>query len=223
MTEREAGPMKGFKKLLFGVAMLIAALVVAACGSEGGIEGGKDEGEVPVAKAEGEPSGTVKIANWPFYIDRKTVPEFERETGIKVQYVEEVNDNNDFLAKVQPQLQRGESGGRDIMIVTDWMANRMRELGYLQDFDEEAIAPAKANLVPQLASPAFDPERKFSLPWQSGMTGLVVNKAKAPDVTSINDLFDPKYKGRVEMLNEMRDTVPLVMMADGVRPEDATE
>lgn len=223
MTEREAGPMKGFKKLLFGVAMLIAALVVAACGSEGGIEGGKDEGEVPVAKAEGEPSGTVKIANWPFYIDRKTVPEFQRKTGIKVNYVEEVNDNNDFLAKVQPQLQRGESGGRDIMIVTDWMANRMRELGYLQDFDEEAIAPAKANLVPQLASPAFDPERKFSLPWQSGMTGLVVNKAKAPDVTSINDLFDPKYKGRVEMLNEMRDTVPLVMMADGVRPEDATE
>jgi spermidine/putrescine transport system substrate-binding protein len=215
--------MGGLLKLLFGITALVAALVLAACGGDGGIEGGNEDSEVPVAEAEGEPSGTLKIANWPFYIDRKTVPEFQRKTGIKVNYVEEVNDNNDFLAKVQPQLQRGQSGGRDIMIVTDWMANRMRELGYLQDFDQEAVAPAKENLVPQLASPAFDPDRTFSLPWQSGMTGLVVNTAEAPDVTSINDLFDPKYKGRVEMLNEMRDTVPLVLMASGVRPEDATE
>src|SRR5690606_44171 len=151
MKEREERPMGGLLKLLFGVATLIAAFALAACGSDGGIEGGNEESEVPVAEAEGEPSGKLKIANWPFYIDRKTVPEFERKTGIDVTYVEEVNDNNDFLAKVQPLLQRGESGGRDIMIVTDWMANRMRQLGYLQDFDQEAVAPAKENLVPQLA------------------------------------------------------------------------
>jgi spermidine/putrescine transport system substrate-binding protein len=98
----------------------------------------------------------------------------------------------------------------------------MYDLGYLQDFDQDAVAPAKENLVGSLASPAFDPERAYSLPWQAGMTGLVVNTELAPDVTSINDLFDPKYKGKVEMLTEMRDTVGLVMKADGVDPADAS-
>ena len=104
------------------------------------------------------------------------------------------------------------------MVVTDWMAKKMHDLGYLQDFDQEAVKPAMDNLVPSLQSPSFDPDRKFSLPWQAGMTGLVVNTAEAPDVKSINDLFDPQYKGQVEMLTEMRDTVPLVMKADGVDP-----
>ena len=101
------------------------------------------------------------------------------------------------------------------MVVTDWMANKMHNLGYLQNFDQEAVKPAMDNLVPSLQSPSFDPDRTFSLPWQSGMTGLVVNTAEAPDVKSVNDLFDPQYKGQVEMLTEMRDTVPLVMKADG--------
>jgi spermidine/putrescine transport system substrate-binding protein len=89
--------------------------------------------------------------------------------------------------------------------------------------DQDAIAPAKETLRPDLASPAIDPERSYTMPWQTGMTGLVVNTAEAPDVTSINDLFDPQYKGRVEMLSEMRDTVPLVMKADGIDPAEATK
>ena len=123
---------------------------------------------------------------------------------------------------MQPLLDQGESGGRDIIIPTDWMAKKMIELGYIQDFDQEAVQTAKENLVPGLQSPSFDPNREYSLPWQGGMTGLVVNTAEAPDVKSINDLFDPQYKGQVEMLTEMRDTVPLVMKADGVDPTEAT-
>jgi spermidine/putrescine transport system substrate-binding protein len=207
------------------VALLVAllALLVAACGGDDDDSiGGGSETEVTVAEAEGEASGNLNISNWPFYIDNKTVPEFQQETGLSVRYNEDVNDNNDFFGKVQPQLEQGESGGRDIMVVTDWMAKKMYDLGYLQDFDQEAVAPAKEKLREDLASPSFDPERSYSLPWQSGMTGLVVNTGEAPDVTSINDLFDPQYKGQVELLSEMRDTVPLVMMADGVRPEDAS-
>src|ERR671919_2741821 len=210
-------------KLIVAMVTLVASLALAACGDDDGIEEGSAGEEVSVAEAEGEPSGDLYVANWPFNFDRKTASEFENATGISLTYREEVNDNNEFFGKVQPQLDRGESGGRDIMVVTDWMAKRMYDLGYLQDFDAEAVQPALDNLIPALESPSFDPERQFSLPWQAGMTGLVVNTAEAPDVTSINDLFDPKYEGKVEMLTEMRDTVPLVMKADGVDPLESTE
>jgi spermidine/putrescine transport system substrate-binding protein len=103
------------------------------------------------------------------------------------------------------------------------MAKKMYELGYLQRLDKEAIKPAAAHLKPALEHPSIDPNREYTLPWQGGMTGLVVNKELAPDVTSINDLFDPRYKGKVEFLSELRDTVPLVMKAMGVDPAKATE
>ena len=211
--------------LLIALAALALSVGLAACGDDdddGGLNSGGSE-DVATAAAEGEASGTLTISNWPFYIDRKTIPEFEDETGVTVDYTEDVNDNNEFFGKVQPQLDRGESGGRDIMVVTDWMAKKMYDLGYLQHFDEEAVASAKENLVPALESPEIDPDRSYSLPWQAGMTGLVVNTQLAPDVSSINDLFDPKYKGKVEMLTEMRDTVPLVLKADGIDPVDATK
>ena len=211
----------GGRRTIIALMVGLAALLLAACGGDS-VGGGDEDAEVQVAAAEGEASGDLNISNWPFYIDNKTVPEFEQETGISVEYNEDVNDNSSFFGKVQPLLDNGESGGRDIMVVTDWMAKKMYDLGYLQDFDQEAVAPAKENLRADVASPEFDPERNFSLPWQSGLTGLVVNSAEAPDVESINDLFDPEYKGRVTMLTELRDTVPLVMKADGIDPVDAT-
>ena len=99
----------------------------------------------------------------------------------------------------------------------------MHELGYLQNFDKTAMPNNVENLVPSLAHPPFDPNRDYSMPWQTGMTGLVVRKDLAPDVTSICDLFDPQYAGKVEMLTEMRDTVPLVMKCMGVDLAKATE
>jgi spermidine/putrescine transport system substrate-binding protein len=209
------------RKTLLAVLGLVAAIGLAACGGDD-VGGGSNEGEVTVAESEGEASGDLNISNWPFYIDNKTVGEFEQETGLSVDYNEDVNDNSEFFGKVQPQLQQGESGGRDIMVVTDWMAKKMYDLGYLQDMDQDAIAGAKENLREDLASPEIDPERSYTLPWQTGMAGLVVDTSQASDVTSVNDLFDPQYKGQIEMLSEMRDTVPLVMKADGIDPADAT-
>ena len=208
------------RRLTVAMAGLVLSLGLAACGSDLG--GGGREGDVETAEADGEASGELYIANWPFYIDKQTLPEFTDETGVDVTYREEVDDNNVIFTKMQPLLQGGESGDRDIVVVTDWMAKKMYDLGYLQNFDQEAVAPAKENLVASLEEPSFDPEREYSLPWQSGMTGLVVNTAAAPDVDSISDIFDPKYKGRITVLTELRDTVPLVMKAMGVDPADAT-
>lgn len=202
--------------------VLASALGLAACGGGGGgINGGDTESES--VKLEGKPSGSMTISNWPLYIDEGTVPNFEKETGVKVKYIEDVNSNEEFFAKLQPLLAQGESGGRSLFVVTDWMVNKMHELGYLQNFDKSALPNFEKNLVANLRHPSFDPNREFSAPWQSGMTGLIVNKELAPEVHSVCDLFDPKYKGKVEMLNELRDTVPLVMKCEGVDPDKATE
>ncbi len=204
---------------------LIAALLLAACGGDGDSVGGGSDSGTEVAQA-GPVEGELTISNWPGYMDkgsRNTVAEFEQKTGVKVKYVEDVNDNAEFFGKLQPQLQEGKSGGRSIFVVTDWMAKQMNDLGYLQQLDHSTLPTVFDNLIPSLESPSFDPEREFSVPWQSGMTGLMVNTKLAPDVKSVNDLFDPKYKGKVTMLSEMRDTVPLVMKADGIDPADATK
>jgi spermidine/putrescine transport system substrate-binding protein len=209
--------------LLLGPFVLAAALALAACGDGDGVEGEEDGVEVSTAQAQGEPSGDLTISNWALYIDKQTIPEFEQQTGISVKYIEDINSYEEFFGKMQPVLERGESGERSLMVATDWLAKRMYDLGYLQKLDKDALAPAFENLNPALKPPSSDPERDFSIPWQGGMTGLVVNTKEAPDITSVNDLFDPQYKGRVEMVSELRETVPLVMKAEGIDPEEATE
>jgi spermidine/putrescine transport system substrate-binding protein len=209
--------------LLAATGVLALALGIAACGGGGGIEGGTENTKVETVDASGKPSGDLTISNWPLYIDKETVGDFEQATGVSVKYIEDVNDNAEFFGKMQPQLAQGESGGRSMFVVTDWMAKKMYDLGYLQNLDKSAIPNVEKNLTPSLQSPTFDKNRDFSVPWQSGMTGIIVRKDLAPDVHSISDLFDPQYKGKVEMLTEMRDTVPLVMRSMGVDMNNVTE
>ncbi len=212
------------KKLILALVVLASAVALAACGSSGsGIEGGSTSGSASTVVLKGKPSGSLTISNWPFYIDKQSVPDFDKATGIHTNYIEDVNDNSEFFGKMQPLLAKGQSGGRSIIVVTDWMAAKMHQLGYVQNLDKSAIPNVENNLVPALQNPGFDPNRDFSVPWQSGMTGLVVNTDLAPNVKSICDLFDPSLKGKVDMLTEMRDTVPLVMKCMGVDLAHATE
>jgi spermidine/putrescine transport system substrate-binding protein len=208
------------------VAALSLALGLAACGgsSGGGIEGGGNEGaKTEQVNLEGKPSGSLTISNWPLYIDKATVPAFEKSSGIPVKYIEDINSNEEFFGKMQPLLAKGESGGRSIFVLADYMVNKMHELGYLQEFDKSGLPNVEKNLSPSLQHPTFDPNRSYTAPWQSGMTGIIVRTDLAPDVHSICDLFNPKYKGKVDMLNEVRETVPLVMKCEGVDPNKATE
>jgi spermidine/putrescine transport system substrate-binding protein len=167
-------------------------------------------------------TGTVKISNWPLYIDKETVAQFEQATGIKAEYTEDVNDNNEFFAKIDEPLKRGQSIDRDLVVLTDWMAGRLIKLGYVQAIPEDKF-PNKANLVDSLRDVGFDPGRKFSMPWLSGMTGVGYNPKKTGrELTSVNDIFDPKFKGQVTMLTEMRDTLGLVMLGLGKDPTKCT-
>jgi len=210
----------GSRRLFAAIAVLALALGLAACGGGGG---GGNDGEVTTAKG-GPVKGELTISNWPGYIDpgpSGTVAEFEKDSGVSVDYIEDINSNDAFFGKLQPQLEQGESGGRSVFVVADYMAKQMHDLGYLQEIDHADLPTVFETLLPSLETPAFDPERKFSVPWQGGMTGIWVDTSKAPEIKSVNDLFDPKYKGKVTMLDELRETPALVMLAEGVDPAEA--
>jgi spermidine/putrescine transport system substrate-binding protein len=205
------------------VAVAALALGLAACGGGGG-GGGGNGGEATTAEA-GPAKGELVFSNWPGYIDpgkNGTVAEFEGKTGVTVDYIEDINSNDSFFGKLQPLLEQGQSGERSLFVVADYMAEQMHDLGYLEEIEHDDLPTVFENILPSLESPAFDPERKFSVPWQGGMTGIWVDTSKAPEIKSVNDLFDPKYKGKVTMLDELRETPALVMLAEGVDPAKAS-
>jgi spermidine/putrescine transport system substrate-binding protein len=217
--------MKRLRALLIAIGALAAALALAACGGDDVGGGGDDEAEVPVAEG-GEATGDLLISNWPGYIDpgsKGTVAEFEQATGVNTQHTEDVNDNVVFFNKLKPQLDQGDSGGRSLFVVTDWMAKRMYDLGYLQELNHDDLQTVFDNILPQFEESSVDPDRKFSIPWQGGLTGIFVDTAQAPEIDAVSDLFDPKYRGKVTMLTEMRDTAPLVLQSEGINPDDATK
>jgi spermidine/putrescine transport system substrate-binding protein len=207
-----------------GALSASALAYLAACGTDEP-SGGGDEAQKEEVIPKGEIASSMYFANWPAYIDeeRSALKSFQDKYGTQIKYVEEVNDNDQFFGKVRQQYEQGNSGGRDIHVVTDWMAARMKLLGYVQKFDKSTMPNANANLIDRLKSPPFDPKREFSMPWQSGMTGIIYRKDKVKrPPKSVDDLFDPAYKGKVTMLTEMRDTVGLVAAWQGANPEKGT-
>src|SRR3954463_573783 len=155
-------------------------------------------------------------ANWPLYIDKKTLKTFDKQHGVKVKYVEEINDNFEFFGKVRQQLAQGQDIGRDIVTLTDYMAARWVRDGYCEPLDKKNIPNIK-NLVSNLKSINYDPDRTYTLPWQSGGTGIGYNPKKTGrKLESVNDLFDPAFKGRVTMLQEPYDSACLVLLGMGI-------
>jgi spermidine/putrescine transport system substrate-binding protein len=216
------------RRAAVGGAAVSLPSILAACGGDG-IEG-QTAAQPGTTSVKKELADELVIANWPAYIDvtedgktRPTLDQFTQETGVRVRYLEEVNDNEEWFGKYQAQLAQGDDIGRDIVVLSDWMAARMIRLGYVQKKDRSAI-PNEENLVESLRSPGWDPQREFSLPWQSGMTGIAYNKKQTGGpVTTIEQLLtDPKLKGRVTMLTEMPDTMGVTMAATGGDPEKVT-
>jgi spermidine/putrescine transport system substrate-binding protein len=206
-----------------GTALTLPALL-AACGGNG-IEA-QTGGGAGTTSIKRQLADTLVFANWPLYIDvsddeksRPTLDQFTKQTGVKVKYIEEVNDNEEWFGKFQAQLAQGDDIGRDLTVLTDWMAARMVRLGYVEKKDKTAI-PNEKNLTPALQHPSWDPNREYSLPWQGGFTGIAYNpKFTGGPITSIEQLLtDKKLKGKVTCLTEMPDTMGLIMLANGDDP-----
>jgi spermidine/putrescine transport system substrate-binding protein len=204
-----------------GFALTGASTLLAACG---GVEGTANKDTTTQNKAVTHPKVAISqlnFSNWPLYVDKKVLKDWDKQTGGKLKYTEDINDNEEFFGKIRQPLAQGQDTGRDLMALTDWMAARMVRLGYVQPVDKKNI-PNGANIIDALKSPNWDKQRNFSLPWQSGMTAIGYNPKKTGrEITSLNDLFDPKFKGRMALFSDARDTSGLVMLSQGVKPADA--
>jgi len=209
------GAMVSRRGVLAGAGGLGAAGLLAACG------GGSDSGDS---------ANSVRWGNWPLYLDYDedtkkypTLDKFQEQTGITAEYFEDYNDNDEFYGKVQAQLKLGEDIGYDVVTPTDWMAARWIRLGYTQKFDAANI-PNKSNILDSLASPSFDPNREQSMTWQGIMAGFGWNTEKNPKgIRTLEELFAPQNKGKIVVLSEMRDTIGIILLAQGVNLQTVTE
>jgi len=167
-------------------------------------------------------AGTVRWANWGLYLDfdnktkkYPTLEAFQKKTGIKATYQEAIDDNDTFTAKVAPQLRLKKDIGYDVVTPTAWKAAQWIASGFVAKFDDAAI-PNKKNVIPSLANPSFDPGRHYTLPWAGIIAGIAWSKSALPKgLKTLDDLFAPANKGRIEVLSEMRDTIGLIMMWQG--------
>lgn len=204
------------RTLLAGAGAGATALALAACSTGG-------SAAKPNAAADtSDTDPTLNWANWAAYIDEDddgsypTLVRFEEETGIRVNYEVAVDDNNTYYGKVKDQLALGQDIGADTVCLTDWMVSRWIRLGYTQELNHDNI-PNIANLAPALENPDFDPGRAHSLPWQGGFAGICWNTEKVPGgLSEVQDLWSSDLKGRVGVLSEMRDTMGLIMLQNGV-------
>ncbi|KAA1420554.1 spermidine/putrescine ABC transporter substrate-binding protein [Mumia zhuanghuii] len=194
--------------------------------------GTPDRRQDPAACAATDRSsdGRLIVSNWPEYIDQPedgyvtTMAEFEKETGITVSYTADVNDNNEFFAKVVNQLGACEPVNRDMFMLTDWAAARMIQMGWIQPLDPANVPNLHNNLISSLRDLSWDPERGYSAPWQAGLTGIAYNKAKVKEVRSFDELLNRSdLKGRVTLLTEMRDTMGFMLLKNGADPADFTD
>jgi spermidine/putrescine transport system substrate-binding protein len=214
------------RNLLRGAGGMGAMAALAACGTGGGKSTtGSTASKSATKPAVADKSDTEKIvrwANWPAYLDfdektkkYPTLEEFQKKTGIKATYAEDIDGNDTYYGKIQGQLKNGQDIGKDVIVLTDWMAGRLIRQGYTQKLDKANIPNAK-NLNPKLQNVDFDPGRNYSLTWQSGYAGIGYRKDKVGrELKTLEDLWAPDLKGKIVVLDEMRDTVGLIMMNQG--------
>lgn len=208
------------RALLRGGAVVGAgagALALSACAGGGGAAVDQGDGS----------AGNIVWGNWTYYLDFDeetgtfpTLDAFMASTNISVEYIEDIDDNNTFYGKIKDQLALGQFTGYDTITFTDWMNGRLIQEGLIQELDR-AKMPNTKNLLPSLENNLdVDPGRRFTMPWQAPASGFVWNTEAVPNgIKTLDDFLRPELKGKVGVLTEMRDTMGVIMSAQGVDVE----
>ncbi|MEX5637106.1 polyamine ABC transporter substrate-binding protein [Parafrankia sp. FMc2] len=220
------------RRNLFRLAGLSGATVLAAACGEGAGPGGPGAADDVAAFWSGrERAGGLDFANWRFYMDvgasgsgHPSLELFTRETGIQVRYHEAIRDNESFFSGVRADLAAGRSIGYDLMVLTNGnVQSRVIELGYLAPLDHGRLPMFAAEAAPSVKDPAYDPGNRFTVAWQSGITGIAYDPTRTGrEISRFADLFDPAFAGRVGMFGENEDLPNLALLGIGVPPASST-
>ncbi|MEE1826712.1 spermidine/putrescine ABC transporter substrate-binding protein [Streptomyces sp. BE20] len=223
----------GRRTVLRAAALAAGAGTLAACGIPPARTAGTGDSTANAAEDLSEGEKEVNFSNWPLYVDADendkekhgTLEAFTAATGIKVRYTEDVNDNVEFFGKVKPQLAAGQDTGRDLVVLTDWMAARLIRLGWAQKLNPANVTTAITTVESRFRAPDWDPGRFYSYPWAGIQTVIAYNRkaTRGKEVGSISQLLDdPDLKGRVTFLSEMRDSVGMTLLDLGKDPTKFT-
>ena len=195
-------------------AAILGSSFLAACGSD---SGSSSSG----SSATGETSSdTLRISNWPLYMADGFIAAFQTASGLTVDYKEDFNDNEQWFAKVKEPLSRKQDIGADLVVPTEFMAARVKGLNWLNEISDAGV-PNRKNLRQDLLDSKVDPGRKFTAPYMTGMVGLAYNRAATGrDIRSIDDLWDPAFKGRVSLFSDVQDGLGMIMLSQGNSPEN---
>jgi spermidine/putrescine transport system substrate-binding protein len=222
------------RSALRGAGLLGASAVLAACGVSGTDEQQETPPQASGFWASQTKAGRLDFANWPLYMDtakvggktvHPTLEQFTKETGIKVNYKEVIQDNDSFLGKITPALRAGQATGWDLIVITNGgPLEKLIRQNFLIELDHSKLPNFQANAAPNYKNPSFDPGNKFSIAWQAGLTGLAYNpKLTKREITSFDDLFDPAFKGKITMFGDSLDFPNFTMVGMGIDPSKSTE
>jgi spermidine/putrescine transport system substrate-binding protein len=219
------------RSALRGAGLLGASALLAACG----VEGSRDEAPQASGFWDSQTkAGVLNFANWPLYMDQdkvggKTVypslQEFSKETGIKVNYKEVINENDAFIGKINPSLKAGQDPGWDLIVITNGgPIEKLVRQNFLTELDHSKLTNFEKNAASVYKNPSYDPGNKYTVAWQSGLTGLAYNpKLTKRPITKFDDLFDPAFKGKITMFGDDTDFPTLTMIGLGIDPAKSTE
>jgi spermidine/putrescine transport system substrate-binding protein len=140
----------------------------------------------------------LNVYNWSAYVAPDTIPNFEREFGVKVRYAT-YESNEEMLAKVIT----GNSGW-DVVFPTYTRLKPMLEDGLLQPLRHEWL-PGLSNLDARFRSPVWDRDLQWNVPYMWFGTGIIYNRSVQPAPRKWADLWNPRLKGRLTMLDDPED------------------
>lgn len=232
LTQSRMGRRDLFRVAGLGAAGLGAAGLLPACGVEGQ-RVAKSKKHAKDYWSGKKKTGKLDWANWPLYIDTEdghknkhpSIELFEKQTGIKVSYYEDIEDNGPFFAKVQPALSAKEYSGYDLAVISAGIYfNKFRDFGYFVPLDHDRLPNFDKYGAAKYKDPIFDPHNKYSIPYQAGFTGIGYDPEKTGrEIDSFADLMDPKFKGKVGMFANNEDLPNSALLAVGVAPQESTE
>jgi spermidine/putrescine transport system substrate-binding protein len=216
------------RRLLRGAAAGLAGAsmvqLLEACGIAGTRGTGAENVNWSVFWAQQRKAGVLDWANWPLYIDsahggdHPSLDLFTKRTGIQVNYKAVIQDNPAFFAQVSPVLSAGQSIGYDLIVLSDgWELTQLIQNHWLIPLDQARMPNFRRYAGSTARGPSFDPHNRYSVSWQSGLTGIAYDPAMTGrEITSVKDLWDPAFKGKVGMMADDTELGAVGMLALGI-------